>query len=219
MLILTSRGVCCMFVYVGDVTEQPSHQPHRCEEFLEHVAEFARAMWTQFHVPSMVGGLGLIMLAVGLQATALCKGSNRLAAAQLSMLAAHGLSLFSNSYILEEGRVLVFFSTTSLIMAAWMVRVSPARLSPVNPPPHSIIRTRRVYIPGCHWHCWPPRSCSAGCPFARGMMPSPGLAPPPTEPSRPTTARRISGRLPWQQPQPAPSWCLPAVGPCFVGGA
>lgn len=101
--------------------------PHRHEAFLENVADFARAMWTQFHAPSMVTGLLLVALSVGLQAR-LLQGGGSLgqlkgweATAHLAMLAAHGLSLFSNSYILEEGRVLAFLGASCLILA-WMVR-------------------------------------------------------------------------------------------------
>lgn len=93
----------------------------RHEAFLEQVATFARAMWTQFHAPSMVGGLALILLAVAMQAAVLRAGHAG-SVPQLAMLAAHGLSLFSNSYILEEGRVLVFFATSSFLFGT-VVRV------------------------------------------------------------------------------------------------
>lgn len=88
----------------------------RHEAFLEQVAAFARAMWTQFHAPSMIGGLALILLALALQATVL-RARQAGAVPQLTILAAHGVSLFSNSYILEEGRVLVFFAASSFLFS------------------------------------------------------------------------------------------------------
>lgn len=39
---------------------------------------------------------------------------------QYSLLVLHGLSLFSNSFILEEGRVLVFLSTTSFLLVLFV---------------------------------------------------------------------------------------------------
>ncbi|KAK4801660.1 hypothetical protein SAY86_022147 [Trapa natans] len=107
--------------------------------FLNSVVELARSKWTEFNLPMMFGGLGIMFISLFAhifaikwlsKACGISFGPSGNSEISLGLVFAFFMvmirigSLFSNSYILEEGKVAVFLLATTGVL---MLRCSMTR--------------------------------------------------------------------------------------------
>ncbi|XP_004508065.1 GPI ethanolamine phosphate transferase 3 isoform X2 [Cicer arietinum] len=102
-------------------------------KFLTTVAELARSKWTEFDLKMMGTGIGIMLISLIFQLYAILRptkqhdvnlssssGNSSIITSSIFtifLLAIHSFSLLSNSYILEEGKVVNFLLSTSGIVA------------------------------------------------------------------------------------------------------